>query len=1029
MDTRKIEDLYTTFENADTILLKKYVSVLEKLHVYDANLEAIKQIKMGGNICLYHIDKIVYDIKENIHDKLTTIYSSLYSDKESALVLILSGSETQVDLYLGVVSRNTNSEGLVLGKTLDNMGTALRGVVEGHFPGTVLKRVNENDMETLLSDTFTGVKTIVSVSGIAALRNQNESRNEEFIQGMEKLIDSMRGKSYTAIYLADVMSISKIESLCAEYEDIYAKLSPFKQSVHTLNENTTSTDTTGMVEGVVDTTNESLARSVTHGSSHSITKTNTVGGSVNAGVDIKIVKIGSTVDYHHSKGTTDGHNESNTNTETTGKAKSLTSQNSVSQSLAKGIGESLQITYDNRAVRTLLDRIDEQIKRLRSCEDFGIFDSCVYFLSNKYENAVAAASTYKSMIRGENSSVESSAINVWSEKEKIDTITEYLKKFYHPLFALNDYLNVTPALLVSGKELSFQFSMPKKSVSGLPIISCAEFGRNVITVDDNYSGDLHIGNIFHMHHIEKSTVDLSLDALTAHTFITGSTGAGKSNAVYQLLDKITFLRDHATFMVIEPAKGEYKDIFGNRTDVSVYGTNPKMTALLRINPFRFPSTTHIYEHMDRLVEIFNVCWPMYAAMPAVLKASLENAYISAGWDLEKSENITGTELFPSFASVAAEVKKYLDNTEYSDENKSNYKGALLTRLESMTNGVNGMIFTADDLSDDELYDHNVIVDLSRIGSTETKALIMGILIMRMQEYRSGRCPKNSKLRHITVLEEAHNLLKRTSSEQSAEGSNLVGKSVEMLANSIAEMRTYGEAFMIVDQAPGLLDMSVIRNTNTKILFRLPDHSDRELVGRAANLNDDQINELAKLKTGVAAIYQNNWITPVLCQFNKFDGGEIVYIKPDRRDYSDKAIKEVLNIIMKADIRQKLDDVDYEVKIKHDVSISKLPDSLKVLILKYLNGDAEKSKAKHIAEIAYRFFEAEDVLNSMRDVTDIEKWKQDMISQLSPDVKAFDDDEVSILLAMLLREHYLIHNEYRPLYVGYMEHLEKTKHVN
>ena len=62
----------------------------------------------------------------------------------------------------------------------------------------------------------------------------------------------------------------------------------------------------------------------------------------------------------------------------------------------------------------------------------------------------------------------------------------------------------------------------------------------------------------------------------------------------------------------------------------------------------------------------------------------------------------------------------------------------------------------------------------------------------------------SGLQHITVLEEAHNLLRRTSTEQSQESSNLQGKSVEMLTNAIAEMRTYGEGFIIADQAPGLL---------------------------------------------------------------------------------------------------------------------------------------------------------------------------------------------------------------------------------
>ena len=128
-----------------------------------------------------------------------------------------------------------------------------------------------------------------------------------------------------------------------------------------------------------------------------------------------------------------------------------------------------------------------------------------------------------------------------------------------------------------------------------------------------------------------------------------------------------------------------------------------------------------------------------------------------------------------------------------------------------------MIFVSDDLTDEELFDSNVVVDLSRVGSSETKALIMGLLIMKLQEYRMATTSiMNEPLKHVTVLEEAHNILKRTSIEQSQEGANLLGKSVEMLANSIAEMRAFGEGFIIVDQSPNLLDMAAIRNTNTKI---------------------------------------------------------------------------------------------------------------------------------------------------------------------------------------------------------------------
>ena len=136
---------------------------------------------------------------------------------------------------------------------------------------------------------------------------------------------------------------------------------------------------------------------------------------------------------------------------------------------------------------------------------------------------------------------------------------------------------------------------------------------------------MELGKIYHMGREEKADLILNRQAMASHTFVTGSTGTGKSNAVYHLLDEIT--KDGRTsFLVVEPAKGEYKNVFGSRADVKVFGTNPRETPLLRINPFAFPQDIHILEHIDRLVEIFNACWPMYAAMPAVLKDAIERSY-------------------------------------------------------------------------------------------------------------------------------------------------------------------------------------------------------------------------------------------------------------------------------------------------------------------------------------------------------------------------------------------------------------------
>ena len=589
--------------------------------------------------------------------------------------------------------------------------------------------------------------------------------------------------------------------------------------------------------------------------------------------------IGKSLGFGMSRGYNTAHTDSSTVERSN--AHSTNEQHSNGTTDTHGTVRTQQIEVCNKAVEELLTRIDEQIKRTKESEDYGCYSCAAYFLSSRPSKALLAANTYRSLMIGEGSSVESGAVNLWQDRASVTAMREYLKRFTHPVFARQlweneaDSLFYTAGTLVSGRELPMHLGLPTRSVHGLPIIEHAEFGRNVPDEDK-----MNLGKIYHMGKEEAAGLLLNRQAMASHTFITGSTGTGKSNAVYHLLDEIT-KNGQTTFLVVEPAKGEYKNVFGNCTDVQVFGTNPRETPLLRMNPFAFPENIHILEHIDRLVEIFNACWPMYAAMPAVLKDAIERSYQKVGWDLRNSESEKG--IFPTFFDLLDILPGVIEESHYSKDTQSDYVGALCTRVKSLTNGIYGSVLCAEDaLTDEALFDRNVIVDLSRVGSMETKSLLMGILVMKLQEYRMCSSGMNSRLRHVTVLEEAHNLLRKTSAEQSQEGANLQGKSVEMLANAIAEMRTYGEGFIIADQAPGLLDMSVIRNTNTKIILRLPDEEDRKLVGKSAALKEAQIDELSKLPLGVAAVYQNEWPEAVLCKIEAYPMPEnAVYHKPSK----------------------------------------------------------------------------------------------------------------------------------------------------
>lgn len=719
-----------------------------------------------------------------------------------------------------------------------------------------------------------------------------------------------------------------------------------------------------------------------------------------------------------------------------------------------GCNEGITQSFTNYNIKHLLEILEKQMERMDLSSALGMWDFAAYVVSKDNDITNNVAHMYEALTQGENSFLSHAAINTWRgdisikinelssdddlNKAKVSMqakeIFKYIRGFQHPVFSLSEGLiekdstylvyplRVTPTTALSGKELAYSLNFPAKSISGIPVLECASFGRSISTYDlpKKQGSLLNLGSIFHMNHEENLPVELDSNSLSSHVFITGSTGSGKSNTVYQILSEAN--KNNCKFLVIEPAKGEYKHVFGNRDDVSVYGTNPAVSDLLKLNPFSFNKNIHILEHLDRLIEIFNVCWPMYAAMPAVLKEAIEKSYEDAGWDLTTSINSYGEDLYPTFEDVTRNIRSIIDSSEYDAENKGAYKGSLVTRLKSLTNGINGQIFTTDEIPDEKLFDENVIIDLSRVGSTETKSLIMGLLVLKLQEYRMTQGKMNVNLNHVTVLEEAHNLLRRTSTEVSSESANLTGKSVEMLTNAIAEMRTYGEGFIIADQAPGLLDMAVIRNTNTKIIMRLPDLSDRELVGRAANLNDDQITELARLPCGVAAVYQNEWVEAVLCKVHQYKieknlRYEYKISDEDEKESLENRIKIVKKLCQIAKNANNLDDLKNE--LNENIKNYNFSGSLFVSCMQYLDSTRKKPDYNKLDLIVSGLLpEFSKILkdSALKNPAKVKVWRNDLqetIEKSLRDVQMQNDIDLRNSILQCILQNYILKEINRP----------------
>ena len=926
-----LEKLNSALSMVDDIVSKNYITQLSQFDVVPFPLnDKEAENDLNSNLRLFKITEMAYEKNEFASHKFATAFNALSSIK-CAVFLIIKSDGQSTSFYMGIRSNDEKH-------TTTSIKDTLKRAVQGQFPGIKIGDDYLNpDVHKLISSIE--ADGICSVSCVANSRNSDNRINDAFVQGLEKFALSMQGEKYTAVILANNTSREQITKLRKDYESIYTQLSTFasrqisnaSNSSVTFSEAISHTDTQG--------TNE--ARSTTNTTGHSFSATEGKNESKSSksfmGAIGALTVILAPLMPAYTSGTSSSSSESNSSSESTsntyGANKSTSDGQTHTTGNQSGTSQTITFTQNDKNISGILEKIDTQLKRIREFESLGMWECAAYFMSDSVYTAELAASSYKALMSGENSGVETSAINSWSissrdshVKSQTPQVAKYVTNFTHPVFiypSSKGDIPVTPSSFVSGNELALHMGLPRHSVRGLPVIEHASFAPEIVRYDNKIpEHTVAIGNAFNMGSEISGCINLDRDSLTMHTFITGSTGAGKSNTIYGIIEQLN--NSGIKFMVIEPAKGEYKNIFGNRSDVLVLGTNPNYSKLLRINPFKFAHGVHVLEHIDRLLDVFNVCWPMYAAMPAVLKSAMSNAYENCGWDLATSQNRFTEEIFPTFSDLLSELSEVISISAYSLDTKGDYIGALSTRISSLTNGINGQIFCADEIDNATLFDRNVIIDLSRIGSMETKSLIMGMLLIRLHEHRSTNSENmNLALQHVTVLEEAHHLIKRTSTEQNIEGANIAGKSVEMLSNSIAEMRTWGEGFIIADQSPNALDVSAIRNTNTKIIMRLPDEADRKMVGKSASLTDEQIDEIAKLPGGVAAVYQNDWLAPVLCKVKKFETESKKYeYTPDTREqFNERLLKnELIKLLLK---KRTSDEVEPNIEII-ERDLKKLP---------------------------------------------------------------------------------------------------------
>jgi hypothetical protein len=188
-------------------------------------------------------------------------------------------------------------------------------------------------------------------------------------------------------------------------------------------------------------------------------------------------------------------------------------------------------------------------------------------------------------------------------------------------------------------------------------------------------------------------------------------------------------------------------------------------------------------------------------------------------------------------------------------------------------GAKGMTLdTTRSLPARELFGQPAVIELRNLGDDEEKAFVMALILCQLYEFAEARQadtgrPGEERLQHVTLIEEAHRLLRAARTPGGPESPDAQAKAVTMFTDMLAEMRAYGEGFIVADQIPTKLAPEVVKNSNVKILHRLVAPDDRAVVASAINLDEAQSRHLAALPPGTAIVHDDRMGAAVLVRIS------------------------------------------------------------------------------------------------------------------------------------------------------------------
>ncbi|NVM56086.1 MAG: ATP-binding protein [Candidatus Helarchaeota archaeon] len=355
-------------------------------------------------------------------------------------------------------------------------------------------------------------------------------------------------------------------------------------------------------------------------------------------------------------------------------------------------------------------------------------------------------------------------------------------------------------------------------------------------------------------------VELNVNKIVSrHLAILAITGAGKSNAVANLIDEILKI---GGCIVAFDMHSEYIDAkFPNGS------VNPIM---LRINP--------VYLSFHELEILLNI--------PSSAYVQSRYFYMAYNDTMDSVRNGTLTNEF--FDEVQRHLNSYLENDDFSSDRKS--ITAVINKVNDLLNRY-GFILDSDqiDIAKNIRLGEVNVIDLGTADEDVADVIVSHTLrkiLYERKRYRRQRAGIGFPV--FLILEEAHIL--------APTGRSTLSK--YWITRIAREGRKFGVGLCLVSQRPKALDSNALSQANNMIILKLVEPGDQRHVQSASEtLSEDLLEHLSSFNIGEAVLLGMMTKVPALVKIDKFQGelsvGDIDIVKKwkEAKEEKEKSVKD------------------------------------------------------------------------------------------------------------------------------------------